>query len=175
MTHVHRASARYLGLLAFALIASVLPAGAQVKGLQVGDRAPTVVIQTLDGKAADLAEYVGRKPVLIEFWATWCPLCRQMEPTITRIINENKDKLEVIRIVVPQNQTPEKAAAFVAKNELPGLFLFDAEGAAYKAFAAYHTSYIVVLDKQGKVMYSSDGGKQDLDAVVAAAMAKPSR
>ncbi len=94
------------------------------------------------------------------------------EPTITRIIKENKGKLEVIRIVVPQNQTPEKAAAFVAKNELPGVFLFDSEGAAYKVFAAYHTSYIVILDRQGKVLYSSDGGKQDLDAVIAEAIAK---
>ncbi len=174
MTNVHRMYRlpRYLGVVAFSLLAGALPAHAQKKGLQPGDRAPTVVIQTLDGKAADLAKYVGKKPVLIEFWATWCPLCRQMEPTITRIFNENRGKLEVVRIVVPQNQTPEKAAAFVAKNELPGVFLFDAEGAAYKAFAAYHTSYIVILDRQGKVLYSSDGGKQDLDAVIAAAIAK---
>lgn len=143
---------------------------AQMKGLRVGDKAPTAVVQTLDGAPVDLARFVGKSPVLIEFWATWCPLCRDLEPTIKALHDEYKGKLEIVRLVVPQNQTPEKAREYVASKGLPGHFFFDADGAAYKAFAAYHTSYIVVLDGNGTVVHSEDGTKQDLKAAVAKAI-----
>ncbi|HJR63237.1 MAG TPA: TlpA disulfide reductase family protein [Gemmatimonadaceae bacterium] len=143
---------------------------AQSQGLQVGDMAPTAVVQTLDGDSVDLARFVGKTPVLIEFWATWCPLCKQLEPTIKELHHKYDGQLEIVHLVVPQNQTPERAREYVRKHGLPGHFFFDAEGAAYKAFAAYHTSYIVVLDRSGVVVHSADGPKQDLDAAVARAV-----
>jgi thiol-disulfide isomerase/thioredoxin len=146
------------------------PVHAQTKGLRVGDKAPTAVVQTLDGKPIDLAEFVGKTPVLIEFWATWCPLCRQLEPTIKALHDKYSGQLEIVHLVVPQNQTPERAREYVERRGLPGRFFFDADGAAYKAFAAYHTSYIVVLDRHGTVMHSADGPEQDLGSAVARAV-----
>lgn len=143
---------------------------AQSRGLRLGDTAPTVVIEDLDGKPFDLATVVGKRPALIEFWATWCPLCRELEPTITALHQQHGDKLAIVRIVVPQNQTPERARRYVEERKLPGRFLFDRHGDAYKAFAAYHTSYLVVLDAEGRVLHSEDGGTQDLAAVVARAV-----
>ncbi len=147
------------------------PLLAQAKGLAVGDQAPgQVVIHTLTGQPAPLDNIIGKTPALIEFWATWCPLCREMEPMIQQIHATHGDRLALVRIVVPQNQTPERAREYVARHALPGTFLFDTDGVAYKAFAAYHTSYIVLLDRTGRVTYSSDGGKQDLAAGIAAAL-----
>lgn len=139
---------------------------AQGKGLRIGDMAPTAVVQTLDGQPADLATIIGKRPVFIEFWATWCPLCRQLEPTIKTLHAKYGDKLEIVRIVVPQNQTAERAREYVAKNELPGTFYFDADGSAYKAFAAYHTSYILILNRAGQVLHSEDGTSQDLETAI---------
>ena len=161
-----------LASLVFGAVVATLPGAlhAQMKGLRVGDKAPTAVVQTLDGAPVDLARFVGKSPVLIEFWATWCPLCRELEPTIKALHDEYKGKLEIVRLVVPQNQTPEKAREYVARHGLPGHFFFDAEGAAYKAFAAYHTSYIVVLDRDGTVVHSEDGTTQKLSLAVARAI-----
>lgn len=152
-----------------ALLPSVAPA--QSQGLKIGDKAPTAIVQTLDGKPVDLAQFVGKSPVLIEFWATWCPLCKQLEPTIKALHDEYRGRLEIVHLVVPQNQTPERAREYVKRRGLPGHFFFDADGAAYKAFAAYHTSYILVLDRNGTVVHSEDGPKQDLHAAVAKAVA----
>ncbi|MEP6508588.1 MAG: hypothetical protein ABJC63_10215, partial [Gemmatimonadales bacterium] len=49
--------------------------GAQeTAGIAVGTKAPGAVVETLDGKPADIARFIGSKPVIMEFWATWCPL-----------------------------------------------------------------------------------------------------
>ena len=148
------------------LAAAGVPLAAQAKGLRLGDTAPTAAVQTLDGKPADLAAHVGKRPALIEFWATWCPLCRELEPTLAALHAKYGDRLDLVRVVVPQNQTPQRAREYVAKHRLPGTFYFDGDGAAYKAFAAYHTSYIVVLDGDGKVVHSEDGAAQPLEAAV---------
>jgi thiol-disulfide isomerase/thioredoxin len=73
-----------LSLIAF-LAAGFLvstPAMAQDLGIEVGSRAPSVTVQSLDGKQVDLARYIGKTPMLIEFWATWCPNCRELMPTL---------------------------------------------------------------------------------------------
>lgn len=140
---------------------------AQAKGLKIGDKAPTAIIKSLDGQPVDLANYIGKGPVLIEFWATWCPLCRRMEPKFKALDAKYGKDLTMIFIVVPTNQTPERAKEYVARTGHPGIFLFDADGAAYKTFAAFHTSYILILDRTGTVMYSADGGDQSIEDVVA--------
>lgn len=61
-----------LGLGLAALIAG--GAAAQEVGLPIGTEVEAVQIEDLDGEPVDLAEYIGEKPVLFEFWATWCPL-----------------------------------------------------------------------------------------------------
>ena len=162
-----------------ALLAIALAAGsagnveAQSQGLKIGDRAPTAIVESLDGEPVDLARFIGKSPVLIEFWATWCPLCRELEPTIEELHERYRGQLEIVRVGVPQNQTPEGIRAYVQSRGLPGHFFFDGDGAAYKAFAAYYTSYIVVLDRNGRVVHSDAGTEQDLKAAVARAVGEP--
>jgi thiol-disulfide isomerase/thioredoxin len=45
---------------------------AQESGISVGARAPAVTVNDLDGKPVDLGQYIGKRPVFVEFWATWC-------------------------------------------------------------------------------------------------------
>lgn len=164
-----------LGALLAVAAGAASPAAveAQNQSLRIGDRAPTAIVQSLDGAAVDLARFVGRTPVLIEFWATWCPLCRELEPTIKALHDRYRGQLEVVHLAVPQNQTPERIRAYVQSRGLPGHFFFDASGAASRAFAAYHTSHIVVLDRNGVVVHNDEGTEQDLEAAVASAVRQP--
>lgn len=161
-------------LAAASLLALAVPSAsyAQAKGLKIGDQAPTAMAHTLDGAPVDLAQYVGKGPMLIEFWATWCPLCRRMEPKFKALNAQYGKDFTMLFVVVPTNQTPERAKEYVARTGHPGTFVFDADGSVYKTFAAYHTSYILVLDKDGKVLYSADGGDQDIEGAVRQAVGR---
>jgi len=147
------------------------PAAAQIQmwdvGLKVGVEAPTAAVERLDGGAVNIADYYGRQPVVLEFWATWCPLCRKLEPSLQAAREKYAGKVTFVSVGVPANQTPEKQKAYVAERKLAGVFTFDRSSAAMKAFAVPHTSYIVVVGTDRRVVYTGVGDDQDIDAVLA--------
>ena len=70
-------------LLALAGTLALAPAArAQTLGIAVGTKAPAAAVETLDGKPADLGQYIGRSPVVMQFWATWCSNCKELEPKV---------------------------------------------------------------------------------------------
>ena len=155
-----------VGCLTAGLSLPVVTARAQDSGIEIGTAAPGAAVETLDGKPANLAQYVGKGPVLIEFWATWCPNCRELEPTLKAVHAKYASQVKFLGISVSVNQSPDRVKAYVAKHGIPGDQYFDRNGAATGAYDVPATSYVVVLDKSGKVVYTGLGGDQDLEKAI---------
>ena len=145
-------------------------AGAQDLGIDLGTIAPAVTAQSLDGKTVDLANYIGKTPVLMEFWAPWCPNCRELMPTLLDTEKKYGKRVKFMAIAVAINQSPEKVRRWLAAHPMPHDTFYDTDGKVAEAFDAPATSYVVVLDKTGKVVYTGLGGKQDLDAAIRKAL-----
>jgi thiol-disulfide isomerase/thioredoxin len=145
-------------------------ARAQESGIEVGTIAPAAAVETLDGKAANLSQYVGKTPVLMEFWATWCGNCKELEPTLKAVHAKYGKQVKFVGVAVSVNQSPERVKLFVAKHGIPGDQVFDRKGEATGAYDVPATSYVVVLDKAGKVVYTGLGGKQDLESAIRKAL-----
>jgi len=160
-----------LGLTFGALLAlagaGAAPLLAQDVGLGVGAKAPAVTVQDLDGKPVDLGRYLGREPLVLEFWATWCPLCQALEPSLKAAHAHYGGAVRFVAIGVGVNQSPASIRRHLAAHPLPFPVLYDATGAAVRAYAAPTTSYIVVVDKTGRVTYTGAGAEQDIAAVLA--------
>jgi thiol-disulfide isomerase/thioredoxin len=139
---------------------------AQDMGIEVGSVAPGAKVHTLDGKDADLAQYMGKTPVLIEFWATWCPNCKELEPTLKSMAAKYGDRVKFVGVAVSVNQSPERVKTFVEKHALPGDQYFDTKGNASGAYDVPATSYVVIIDKSGKIVYTGLGGRQNLEAAI---------
>lgn len=150
------------------LLLSALGSGlsAQDIGLELGSVAPAAKLETLDGKPANLSEYVGKQPVLLEFWATWCASCHQLEPSLRAMHKKYGARVAIVGVAVSVNQTPARVKAYVEKHQLPWTQFFDRKGEASGAYDAPATSYVVVVDKAGKVVYTGLGGKQDLESAI---------
>ena len=153
-------------LLALALVAVPSFARAQDSGIELGLTGPAAAVATLDGKAANLASYIGKGPVLMEFWATWCPNCRELEPALIAAQKKYSSRVRFIGVAVSVSQSPAKVKAYIAKHGIRHDILFDTNGKAAEAYDVPATSYVVVLDKAGKVVYTGLGGKQDLEAAI---------
>jgi thiol-disulfide isomerase/thioredoxin len=155
-------------LAAFVFIAA--PLAAQESGIAVGSKAPSAQLETLDGKPADIGAFLGKGPVLIEFWATWCENCRDLEPAMLAAQKKYAGKVGFIGVAVSVNQSPELVRRYVAKHGLAGTQLYDRKGASIDAYEVPATSFVVVINKAGKIVYSGLGGKQDLDAAIKKAL-----
>lgn len=157
---------------ALAPVGGAAPLAAQDVGLAVGRVPDAVQLEDIEGNAFDFASVVGRKPVLIEFWATWCPLCAALEPRILAAKQEHGDALEVIIVAVGVNQSPRSIRRHIERHPQPGRLVFDARGRAARAYMAPSTSYVVALDAQGRVVYTGVGEDQDIAAAARKAVGK---
>ena len=156
--------------LSVLLLAAPRAVRAQESGLPMGSTPPAAALQTLDGRAVDLAQLVGRGPAVVEFWATWCENCEQLLPTLQRSYATYGRRVKFIGVSVSVNQSVRRVQLHVARYQVPGLQLYDARGAASGAWDVPATSYVVVIGKSGKVVYTGLGGTQDLDAAIRKAL-----
>ncbi len=143
---------------------------AQELGIEVGKHAPAAIVRTLDGKPVNLGAYVGKTPMFIEFWATWCPRCRELEPALLDAQKKYGKRVKFIGVAVSVNESPERVKAYAAKHGLTHQIVFDTDGNAADAYDAPATSYVVVVDRSGKVVYTGLGGSQNLDAAIRKAL-----
>lgn len=160
---------KLLGYFA-ALVLVAAPLAAQESGIAVGSKAPSAKLETLDGNPADIGTFLGKGPVLIEFWATWCESCRDLEPAMLAAQKKYAGKVGFVGVAVSVNQSPELVRRYVAKHGLAGTQLYDRKGASIDAYEVPATSFVVVINKAGKIVYSGLGGKQDLDAAIKKAL-----
>ena len=163
---------RRTAAVAAMLVMSVAPRAlhAQELGIELGSTAPSAKVHTLDGKESDLSQYVGKSPVVMEFWATWCENCKELEPTLPAAAKKYGAQVKFVGVAVSVNQTPARVKAFVEKHGIPGDQFFDTKGNATGAYDVPATSYVVVLNKAGKVVYTGLGGKQNLEAAIKKAL-----
>jgi thiol-disulfide isomerase/thioredoxin len=160
--------AAIIGLLTAAPLSAQFDAG-----IPVGSKAPAVTINDLDGKPVDLGTVLGKKAVLLEFWATWCPLCKALLPQLGRVRDAFGDRVELIGVNVTVNDSKDRIRRYLAEHRPPFRVLFDEKGAGARAYDVPGTSFVVVVDPGGKVVYTGSGEDQDLVAAVRRALPNP--
>ena len=158
---------RQVVLTTLALALAAAPAWAQDGGIAVGAVAPSAGVETLDGKRIELGTLFGKTPVVLEFWAAWCENCEHLEPALRAAQTKYAGKVRFASIAVAINQSPERVRRWVAKHEPRRDFYYDRAGDAAEQYDAAATSFIVIVDRQGRVTYTGVGGEQDLDGEIA--------
>jgi thiol-disulfide isomerase/thioredoxin len=154
-------------VVSLAALASV-PA-AQDIGLPLGTVPPAVTIEDLDGSPVDLGRWMGKQPVLVEFWATWCPVCEALFPKLEAAHRRYGERVTFLVVAVAVNQSPRSIRRHLERHPMPfATVLWDRGGEAVRAFDAFTTSYVVVLDAAGKVAYTGAGENQDIDGALRA-------
>lgn len=151
--------------LALALVGLPVAVSAQSGGvsLPLGAEAPAAELETLEGEAVQLLDYVeAGKPTLIEFWASWCEQCEALQPQLDELQARHGEEVNIVAVAVGVSQSPRRVRRHLEDHDPGYTFLYDVRGNAVRAYNASTTSIIVMLDREGRVAYTGVGTDQDL-------------
>lgn len=163
---------RFALLTAGALLCLASAAPAQESGIPVGSQAPGARVLTLDGKTIDIGSYVGKSPMVIEFWAFWCPNCLELEPRLMALQKKYGARVRFLGVAVSVNETIERVKTYTTRRRYAHQTVYDDKGEATEAYDVPATSYVVVVDAAGKIVYTGLGGKQDLEPAILKALGR---
>lgn len=114
---------------------------------QKGFLAPDMSLSTLDGERVRLSDLRG-KPVLINFWASWCGPCRAEMPHFQAVFEAHADD-ELVVLAVNQMEAPGTAADFVKEFGLTFPVLLDSQGDASEDYRVRGLPTSFFVDSEG--------------------------
>ena len=134
--------------------------------VKVGDPAPDFSVALFDGSHLTLSELRG-KVVLLNFWATWCPPCRQ---ELTRVQKEIIDRFAgkpFVFLPVSRGEKRETVEAFREKTGYTFPMGLDSARTVYDRYATDYIPRNFLIDKQGKVILATVGyDDEEFDALI---------
>ena len=125
-------------------------------------KAPDFTLTDMSGKKVSLSALRG-KVVLVEFWATWCPPCKDAVPEMNKVYEKYKDKnVEVLAICVDQgSDVMSKLNSFVKEYRVNYPVFVD-DKKVNVSYGVANVPVAFIIDKEGKVAKKHVGFMEDL-------------
>ena len=134
-----------------------------------GKPAPDFALLTLDGRQVTLAEFRGKKNVVISFWASWCGPCRLELPALSAFYKkarEQRDDFEIIAINTDDEREDAERAA--KEMQLPFPVVLDPQNATASAYGVAALPTLMIVDKAGILSFGTMGFNPALASILAA-------
>lgn len=154
----------FIGIALYATARGNSKNGAPVFADSIGELikqvAPDFSLEKLSGGTISLAEYKGRKAVVLDFFATWCPNCRRDMPKLNGFYEKYKDKVEVIGIDLHEDESTVRK--FVEKYNITFPIVIDG-GKIAQNYGVRYTNFHVLIDIDGNAIKAIPGDISESD------------
>ena len=157
---LHRRAAVFLLILGAGLL---LGAPAPASGPPApDDAARPFTLSDLDGRPVTLASFKGRL-VLLHFWATWCPTCREEMTILEEGARAHPETLVILGINLGEKRS--KVASYVKESGITFPILLDARGKVAASYGVLSLPITLVIDRDGRVAERVLMGSLDREGV----------
>lgn len=130
------------------------------EGDLVGQRAPGFELPVFDSQETVSLEKYHGQVVVLDFWATWCPPCREQMPALEQLATDTAlaDEVAVVSINtdVDSDDRAGKVRQFLEEEELTIPTLIDS-GEVQRAYRVATIPTLIIIDPGGQIVYESPG------------------
>ncbi len=133
---------------------------------EVGFQAPSFLLQGLDGKTYDITKL--DKPVIINFWASWCGPCRLEAPTLVNLYQKYGEQVEIFAINLTMNDQLEKAKSFVDHFKFTFPIPLDTKGEVSKQYQVMSIPTTFFVDRHQTIVKVALGlhSQEEMEQVI---------
>lgn len=133
-------------------------------GVTVGKMAPSFALESLDGKTVQVG--APGKPYVLNFWASWCPPCREEMPGLSEFAGKYGSQVQLYGINL--QEPTDKVTAFLQQNHYNIPVLLDKSGNVAQSFRVSAIPTTLVVDSKGVIRYRKTGGVtlNDLESMI---------
>ncbi len=115
-------------------------------------------LDDINGDTFVLKENLNHDATIITFWATWCLPCQKEHPALQKMKEKLKDRdIQVLAISTDSPRSLAKVKKYVRAHKYDFVFLLDPSGEFSRELLVTDIPYTMVLDKNGKVVYTHSG------------------
>ena len=119
--------------------------------------APDFTVYDLDGNAVQLSDFIG-KPIVLNFWASWCGPCQMEMPDFHEKYLQLGEKVNFLMInMTTGRETQESAIAFIEKNDYSFPIFYDTQSDAAMTYGAYSLPTTYFIDAEGYAIAQATG------------------
>ena len=119
-------------------------------GLDVGNLAPDFILQSLEGNNVQLSSFRGKKAVVVNFWATWCPPCREEMPAFEDMFVRNKENLEMLGVNLQESERAMNN--FLLEIPVTYPLLLDPDAEVKEIYNIFTQPVTYFVDKDGLIV-----------------------
>ncbi|MED3623615.1 peroxiredoxin family protein [Neobacillus thermocopriae] len=126
------------------------------EGLSVGAKAPDFELKTLSGDSVKLSDLKGKK-VMLNFWATWCPPCKEEMPAMEKLHKEAGEDLLILAVNIDPHLDVQ---GFVNENKLTFPILLDTDDTVNEKYQILSIPTTYFIDSKGIIRHVSLGSME---------------
>lgn len=140
----------------------------------LGEPAPDFTVRTLDGQQVTLDSLAGR-PVIVNFWNTWCPPCEQELPALKEFARRHAEDPDFALVGIVRDDTEKAVRSFVKTEQISWTIGMDPDAAASLAFGTRGQPETFAIDAGGQIVGTQIGAAslKDFEALLDAAQGAP--
>ncbi|EIJ77982.1 ahpC/TSA family protein [Bacillus methanolicus PB1] len=118
-----------------------------LQGLQTGVKAPDFEIKTLTGETVKLSQFEGKK-VMLNFWATWCPPCKEEMPEMEQFYREKKEEIVILAVNIDPQYDVQR---FAKEMGVTFPILLDEDDSVNKKYQILTIPTTFFIDEKGMI------------------------